>query len=221
MAQETQSSEGRGVLTDAERAALAGERTDSYRYKTRSYLKRRIEKVERDAEVLAEHAPELLDELQDAVDVEVDRDASDDGEDTENAGDGDRRGEHPTPGNDDSDSGVIGDEGDGDRNAPGDDPLDSVGFPEHVDHGEAVDAVRAAVEAIETDGPLSKGEVVAAIMPEHTLGYDVDGAIEAVETSGERYRGAWWRKVVQPGLSAIDGVEYQNGVGWRSVEGDA
>ncbi len=132
-------------------------------------------------------------------------------EHAQDAGDGDRRGEQPAPGNDDSDAGV-----EGDHAAPGDDPLDHVEFPEHVDHADGVDAVRAAVEAIETDGPLSKGEVVAAIMPEHPLGYNVDDAIEKVETSGERYRGAWWRKVVQPGLKAIDGVEYQNGVGWRS-----
>jgi len=50
--------------------------------------------------------------------------------------------------------------------------------------------------------------------------YNVDDAIEAVETSGERYRGAWWRKVVQPGLDASDGIEYQNGVGWRSDGSD-
>ena len=66
---QTTSTEGRGLLTDAERAALAGDRSDSYRYKTRSYLKRRIEKVERDAEVLAEHAPDLLDDLRAAVDA--------------------------------------------------------------------------------------------------------------------------------------------------------
>jgi len=69
MGQESQSTEGRALLTDTERAALAGERSDSYRYKTRSYLKRRIEKLEQDAEVLAEHAPDLLADIQTAVDV--------------------------------------------------------------------------------------------------------------------------------------------------------
>jgi len=67
MVEENTSTEGRGLLTEAEREALAGERSDSYRYKTRSYLKRRIEKVERDAEVIAEHAPDLLADLQAAV----------------------------------------------------------------------------------------------------------------------------------------------------------
>ena len=55
-------------------------------------------------------------------------------------------------------------------------------------------------------------------MPDHALGYDVDGALAKVEASGERYRGAWWRKVVKPGLGALDDVEYQNGVGWHVVD---
>jgi len=69
MVQESQSTEGRALLTETERAALAGEKSDSYRYKTRSYLKRRIEKVERDADVLAEHAPDLLADLRAAIET--------------------------------------------------------------------------------------------------------------------------------------------------------
>ena len=34
---------GRGLLTDAERAALAGDRSDSDQYNTRAHLKNRIE----------------------------------------------------------------------------------------------------------------------------------------------------------------------------------
>ena len=60
-------SEGRGLLTEREREAIAGELSDSYRYKTRSYLGRRISKLETDIEVLTEHAPELLDDLEAAV----------------------------------------------------------------------------------------------------------------------------------------------------------
>jgi len=63
------STEGRALLTENEREAIAGDRSDSYRYKTKSYLKRRIEKLESDVEVLANHAPELLAEIQDAVNV--------------------------------------------------------------------------------------------------------------------------------------------------------
>ena len=59
----TSMSEGRGLLTESERGAIAGETSDSYRYKTRSFLRSRIEKVSEDIEVLAEHDPELLEEL--------------------------------------------------------------------------------------------------------------------------------------------------------------
>jgi hypothetical protein len=61
----------RGLLTDSERAAIAGDRSDSQQQKTRSQLKRRIEKVGHDADLLAEHAPDLLDDLRAAVSAEV------------------------------------------------------------------------------------------------------------------------------------------------------
>lgn len=60
-------SEGRGLLTDGERKAIAGETSDSYRYKTRSYFRDRLEQVEHDVEVLREHDPELLAELRGVV----------------------------------------------------------------------------------------------------------------------------------------------------------
>ena len=60
-------SDGRALLTDRERDALAGEASDSYRYKTRTYLRHRLEKLEEDADLLAEHEPELFDELRDVV----------------------------------------------------------------------------------------------------------------------------------------------------------
>ena len=60
-------SEGRGLLTEPERNAIAGNASDSYRYKTRSFLRNRIEKLEKDIEVLEEHDPELLDELREVV----------------------------------------------------------------------------------------------------------------------------------------------------------
>jgi hypothetical protein len=49
-------------------------------------------------------------------------------------------------------------------------------------------------------------ELVAAIMPEHPVGYDAESAVAKVE-AGERFRGAWWRKVVKPGLEALEDVE--------------
>ena len=62
--------EGRGLLTERERDAITGDESDSYRYKTRTYLRRRLEKLETDAELLAEHEPELYEELQAAVRVD-------------------------------------------------------------------------------------------------------------------------------------------------------
>jgi len=63
----TTMSEGRGLLTDREREALQGGGSDSYRYKTRTYFRRRLEKVERDVALLKEHDPDLLNELRDVV----------------------------------------------------------------------------------------------------------------------------------------------------------
>lgn len=59
--------EGRGLLTEREREAIEGESSDSYRYKTRTYVRKRLDKLEADAELLAEHEPDLYDRLRDAV----------------------------------------------------------------------------------------------------------------------------------------------------------
>lgn len=63
----TSMTEGRGLLTDREREAIQGDSSDSYKYKTRTYLRRRLDKLEADADLLAEHEPELYDRLLDAV----------------------------------------------------------------------------------------------------------------------------------------------------------
>jgi len=59
--------EGRALLTEREREALADDESGSYRYKTRSYLRNRLDRLERDAELLAEREPELFERLQSAV----------------------------------------------------------------------------------------------------------------------------------------------------------
>lgn len=59
--------EGRALLTEREREALAGDGSDSYRYKTRTYFRSRLEQLETDVALLAEHDPELLDELREVV----------------------------------------------------------------------------------------------------------------------------------------------------------
>lgn len=60
-------SQGRGLLTESEREAIAGEASDSYRYKTRSFFRDRVEEVAADVELLREHDPELLEELREVV----------------------------------------------------------------------------------------------------------------------------------------------------------
>jgi len=198
MAQETQSTEGRALLTDTERAALAGDRSDSYRYKTRSYLKRRIEKLEQDVEVLAEHAPKLLADVQAAVD------AGDTQPPRETQGAGE-----PTPD-------LEGDQSPTDTDrptraatedaSPDTQPFDGVEFPTGKDREQCVEAINAAREYLRAEGPATMREIVSAVHPDYPLGYDVDAALAKVE-AGERYRGAWWRRIVKPGLDAAGDVQ--------------
>lgn len=62
-------SEGRALLTDRERAILAGEVDvkDNYRYKVESTARQRVEKAKEDIEVLREEYPEIFAELEAAV----------------------------------------------------------------------------------------------------------------------------------------------------------
>ena len=60
-------SHGRGLLTETEREAIAGEGSDSYRYKTRSFFRDRLDEVGDDIDILEEHDPELLEELRAVV----------------------------------------------------------------------------------------------------------------------------------------------------------
>ncbi len=76
--------------------------------------------------------------------------------------------------------------------------------PSGVDGDAARDAIDAAREFLRTDGPASAREIVAAVMPAHTLGYDVPEL-----EPGDRYRGAWWRRIVKPGLDGLDDVVYR------------
>lgn len=76
--------------------------------------------------------------------------------------------------------------------------------PSGVDGDAARDALDAAREFLRTDGPASAREIVAAVMPAHALGYDVPEL-----EPGDRYRGAWWRRIVKPGLDGLDDVVYR------------
>jgi hypothetical protein len=84
--------------------------------------------------------------------------------------------------------------------------LEHVDFPAGRDREECSAAVYAARDYLREHGPATKRDLVAEVLPEHPLGYDVDGALEKVE-AGDRYRGAWWRRVVKPGLKALPDVE--------------
>jgi hypothetical protein len=58
----------RALLTETEREQIAGEHGDQRRYQATSRVRRRIdEELSKDIEVLEEHHPELLEELQEVV----------------------------------------------------------------------------------------------------------------------------------------------------------
>lgn len=80
--------------------------------------------------------------------------------------------------------------------------LSEVEFPSSKPHEECVEAVRAAYEYLQVNGKGTMREFVQEVMPEHPVGYDVPEL-----EPGERYRGAWWRRVVKPGLEAQPDVE--------------
>lgn len=94
------------------------------------------------------------------------------------------------------------------------DELEQLEFPATVDRDDAIDAILAARTYLRDDGPASRREVVQDVMPEHPLGYDVPDL-----EPGDRFRGSWWRKVVAPGLEALDDVEKPAGGGTWSFTG--
>jgi hypothetical protein len=96
------------------------------------------------------------------------------------------------------------------------DPLEDVDFPAGREREECSTAVYAARDYLREHGPATMREIVAEVLPEHPLGYDVDSGLEKVE-AGDRYRGAWWRRVVKPGLKALPDVEApaQGASNWR------
>lgn len=97
------------------------------------------------------------------------------------------------------------------------DPLGDVEFPAGRDQSDCEAAVYAARNYLRDNGPASMREIVAEVMPAHSLGYDVP-EIDNGELVADRYRGAWWRKVVKPGLQALPDVDAPAGGGkWHST----
>lgn len=83
-----------------------------------------------------------------------------------------------------------------------DDPLAAVEFPSGKDREECVEAVRAAESYVLEHGSATMRDFVADVLPEHPVGYEIVDL-----EPGDRYRGAWWRRVVKPGLKALPTVE--------------
>lgn len=94
---------------------------------------------------------------------------------------------------------------------------DAPDFPGGVDHGDGVEAILAARDYLRKSGPASARQIVLSVGGEFPLKYDIPESLE----SGERYRGAWWRRVVKPGLQALDDVKAPatGGSEWRYVGG--
>ena len=60
--------QGRALLTDAEREALAGEKGDQRRYEATSKVRARMrEELSEDIDVFTKHNPDLLKELREIV----------------------------------------------------------------------------------------------------------------------------------------------------------
>lgn len=59
----------RALLTDREREILSGDAdvSDSYRYRVVSRVRKKIERLEKDAELLEQHRPDLLNEVRDSI----------------------------------------------------------------------------------------------------------------------------------------------------------
>lgn len=86
------------------------------------------------------------------------------------------------------------------------DPLDNVQFPNGVDSDVAREAIDAAREYIQTEGEATRSELVREVMPTYPIRYDADAALDKLD-SGKRYRGSWYRRIVQPGLEAAPDVK--------------
>jgi hypothetical protein len=137
------------------------------------------------------------------------------GEDAARADAGDDPTEHPAdPPTDAHDADAVGEE----------ETLDTVlaDLPSTVDPDAAREAILAAREYLIKHGTATKADFVREVMRDHPLGYDPDAALAKIE-AGERFRGAWWRRVIKPGLKAINGVEKppRGASEWKATEGES
>lgn len=89
-----------------------------------------------------------------------------------------------------------------------------------VDVDDAAAAVGRVRDYIRDHGGATKADLVRHVMPDHPLSYDGGGALGKID-SDDRYRGAWWRRVVKPGLEAAADVEKlpRGGSVWKYDDG--
>jgi len=85
--------------------------------------------------------------------------------------------------------------------------------PARIDSHDAHSAIQAACEHVHEEGRATKKEIVRAVMPAHPLGYEVPEL-----ESGTRFRGAWWRKIIKPGLDQAPNIKKpaQHESDWQS-----
>jgi len=79
-------------------------------------------------------------------------------------------------------------------------------IPDRIDRQDARAAIEAAVSFIQSNNGATMREIVPAVGQEHDLGYDVPSEIP----EGERYRAAFWRKCLRPGLENHPEIEKPN-----------
>lgn len=186
----------RAIMTETERDRIAGveEVEEIKRYQAISRVRRRIEEeLTEDVAVLEEHHPGLLEELREVV--------------CENGAEVERTPPAPEPAEAPAADDVPGREPEKAEDGP-EERLQAVDFPRGRDRDECVETVLEAREFLRREGSASMRDFVTEVMPEYPLGYDVPEL-----EPGDRYRGAWWRKIVKPGLKALPDVKYRQGHG--------
>jgi hypothetical protein len=173
---------GRALLTERERDAIRGEKSDSYRYKTRTYLRSRFDELAADVDLLREQEPELYDELQRIVAADGDRQPdSTPAEAVENA---DQKGSEPV------------------EESAGDTAEPMTVAVENAADGWADDgrlesrkaAARAVIEYARENGTISQEEAKEKVYPDNPV-------------SGQDAR-TWYRKTIRPVLN--EAAEYDN-----------
>jgi len=88
------------------------------------------------------------------------------------------------------------------------DPVDHDDLPDGVGVADAREAYDAVRSHLREQGPAGKQSIVTAVMVDHALGYDVPEL-----EPGDRYRGAWWRRVIRPALAADPDVTHRENHG--------